>query len=120
MKFVILLAAALALVASAAFAQDGAGLFRDKCSNCHSVTESESTPEGPSLKGVSGRAKASLGDFDYSAGLKAKGGKWTDADLDAFLANPRGFAPGSSMRTVVEDAAARKALVAYLKSQSGR
>ncbi|HEY3813718.1 MAG TPA: c-type cytochrome [Caulobacteraceae bacterium] len=116
----LLIAGAAALLAGAAAAQDGASLFRDRCGNCHSVSEADSTPEGPSLKGVYGRAKASLGDFDYSAALKAKGGKWTDADLDAFIANPRSFAPGSSMRTVVSDAATRTALIAYLKSQGGR
>ena len=111
----ILIATAVALIAPTAFAQDGAGLFRDRCSNCHSVTEPDSTPEGPALKGVYGRPKASLADFDYSAGLKAKGGKWTDADLDAFLANPRSFAPGSSMRTVVAEPATRTAIISYLK-----
>ena len=119
MRRALVIAAAVALIAGGASAQDGASLFRDKCGNCHSVAETDSTPEGPSLKGVYGRAKASLGDFDYSAGLKAKGGKWTDADLDAFLANPRGFAPGSSMRTVVADPATRAAIIAYLKSQGG-
>jgi cytochrome c len=114
----IALTVVIAFAASAANAQDGASLFRDKCGNCHSVVEPDSTPEGPSLKGVYGRAKASLGDFDYSAGLKAKGGKWTDADLDAYLTDPRAFAPGSSMRTVVADPATRTGIITYLKSQA--
>jgi cytochrome c len=120
MKRALFTAVAIALIGSAAAAQDGASLFRDKCGNCHSAVDGDSAPEGPSLKGVSGRAKASLADFDYSAALKAKGGKWTDADLDAFLANPRGFAPGTSMRTVVDNKATRTAIIAYLKSQGGK
>ncbi|HWE46244.1 MAG TPA: c-type cytochrome [Caulobacteraceae bacterium] len=114
-----LLFATVVLMAGVANAQDGAAQFTAHCANCHSATDSDSTPEGPSLKGVYGRAKASLGDFDYSAGLKAKGGKWTEADLDVFLADPRVYAPGSSMRTVVADAATRRAIIAYLKGQSG-
>ena len=44
-----------------------------------------------------GRRIAGLSDLSYSAGLKAKGGTWTAANLGAFLAAPSAFAPGSKM-----------------------
>jgi cytochrome c len=117
MRRTIFAAAAIAALAGAAAAQDPAAVFSDNCGKCHSAADADSTPEGPSLKGVYGRPKASLGDFDYSDALRAKGGTWTEADLDAYLASPRAFAPGTSMRTVVADPATRKAIIAYLKAQ---
>ena len=29
--------------------------------------------------------------------MKSKGGKWTFQDLNTFLANPKGFVPGTAM-----------------------
>ena len=33
--------------------------------------------------------------FNFSAGMKAKGGTWTFEDLNQFLNNPKGFVPGT-------------------------
>ena len=52
--------------------------------------------------------------FLYSAALKAKPGNWTDANLDAFLADPQGFAPGVGMDAAVQDPAQRRELIAYI------
>lgn len=110
-------AAVLGVLAGAASAQDPAVLFNQKCGNCHSATDADSNPEGPSLKGVYGRQIASLGDFDYSTGLKARGtGHWGDAELDAYLASPKTFAPGGSMLVNVPDPAMRAAIIGYLKT----
>src|SRR5690242_819294 len=109
----LILAATIALCAGPALA-DGAALFAQKCAGCHTLA-AKSGPAGPSLKGVAGRKVAGLGDFNYSAGLKAKGGTWTAAGLDAFLAAPAAFAPGSKMFVTVPAAADRAALVAYLQ-----
>jgi cytochrome c len=113
-----LVSALVLVMAGAASAQDAESLFKSKCGNCHSATDADSTPEGPSLKGVWGRTIASLPDFDYSSGLKAKaGGHWTDAELDAYLAAPKTWAPGTSMFTAVPDPATRTAIIGYLKAQ---
>ena len=117
MRTLALIVAACAL-AGAATAQDPAALFSQKCGNCHTVTDAESGPEGPSLKGVYGRQIASLSDYDYSTGLKAKAaGHWGSAELDAYLASPKAFAPGGSMFTTVPDPAMRAAIIGYLKGQ---
>jgi cytochrome c len=63
-----------------------------------------------------GRTVASNASFrDYSAGLRQAGGKWTEARLDAFLADPAAFAPGTTMAYRVESAEDRQALVAFLR-----
>ena len=109
------LAFALA-AASSAGAQQGAPVFAQKCAGCHKPG-AKSTPSGPSLQGVFGRPIASLGDFAYSPGLKAKaGGKWTEANLTAFLTSPFGFAPGSAMYASPPEASERTAIIGYLKT----
>ena len=37
------------------------------------------------------------GGFNFSAAMKAKGGNWTYDDLNKFIANPKGFIPGTAM-----------------------
>jgi cytochrome c len=107
------LAALVALSASAAQAADGAKIFQLQCKTCH---QAKSTPMGPSLNGVAGRALGSLTDFKYSPALVAKGGVWTDASLDAFLAGPAKFAAGSKMPAALAAAPDRAAVIAYLKT----
>jgi cytochrome c len=111
------LAATLVLAtALPAAAEDGQALFNAQCKTCHTLTGING-PTGPSLKGVAGRRIAGSPGFAYSAGLKAKTGPWTDASLDAYLANPAGFAPGTRMFARVAQPAARSAIIAYLKTQ---
>jgi cytochrome c len=112
----VALALVFALVAAPAVAATGEQLFGDNCASCHTIGAA-STPDAPTLKGVAGRKIASLADFQYSAGLKAKqGGVWDDAALDAFLANPQSFAPGTQMYGGASDPNDRKAIIAYLKT----
>ena len=109
------LALLLVLAATPAFAADGKALFDDKCAECHTVGPA-STETAPSLKGVVGRKIASLSDFQYSAALKAKGGVWTEAALNAFLASPKTFAPGTQMYGGASDPTDRQAIIDYLKT----
>jgi len=109
------LALLLSLAAAPAFAADGQALFNDKCSDCHTPGPA-SGETAPSLKGVVGRKIAGLSDFQYSAALKAKGGVWTEASLNAFLADPKTFAPGTAMFGGASDPAERQAIIDYLKT----
>jgi cytochrome c len=104
----------LVLTAAPAFAATGQDAFNDKCGDCHTVDPPSGT--APALKGVVGRKVASLSDFQYSDALKAKGGTWTEAALDAFIANPKAYAPGTEMTGGAADPADRKAIIDYLKS----
>jgi cytochrome c len=110
-------AAIVALVAAAALAgpaaADGAKTFLLQCATCH---QAKSSPMGPGLAGVAGRKIASAADFAYSPALTAKGGTWTDANLDSFLSGPAKFAPGTKMPVSVAAAPDRVAVIAYLKT----
>lgn len=113
----LLLAMLLAMtLAKPVVAADGAALYAAHCKACHSLTEANA-PTGPSLKGVVGRRVASSPGYAYSRGLRARGGTWTDAALDAYLANPAAFAPGTRKFNRVGDAQARAALIAFLKTR---
>src|SRR5690242_5446590 len=48
-----------------------------KCQACHTFNKGEPNRVGPNLYGVVGRDRASAPGFNYSAAMKAKGGKWT-------------------------------------------
>ena len=68
-----------------------------QCAACHTFEKGGPNRVGPNLWNVVGRPKASEPGFNYSAAMKAKGGAWTFGDLYAYLANPRGFVPGTNM-----------------------
>jgi cytochrome c len=68
-----------------------------KCAACHTFEKGGPNRVGPNLFGVVERARASEAGFNYSAAMKAKGGKWTYDDLNKFIANPKGFVPGTAM-----------------------
>lgn len=87
------------------------------CATCHAVEPGKASGIGPNLHGVVGRKAGALADFSYSAALKQAGITWTEAELDAFIANPSGKVPGTSMAAgAVSDAERRRAIVAYLAS----
>ena len=90
-----------------------------KCAACHTFGKGEPNRVGPNLYGVVGRPKGTEGAFDYSAAIKSKGGNWTVEDLDKFLANPKGFAPGTKMSFAgVPRGSERADLIVFLNSKS--
>lgn len=115
MRLAIAAALVLASALPAVAAEDGQALYNAQCKSCHTIT-GVSGPSGPTLKGVAGRKVASAAGFAYSSGLKARGGTWTDASLDAYLAGPSTFAPGTRMFARVAQPAARTAIIGYLKT----
>jgi cytochrome c len=83
------------LLASAS-AERGAQIAKP-CQICHNVEEGQGSKVGPGLYGIVDRPVASVAGFNYSAALKAKGGKWTFAALNKWLADPRADVPGTIM-----------------------
>lgn len=68
-----------------------------KCAACHTFEKGGPNRVGPNLFGIVERARATEAGFNYSAAMKGKGGKWTFDDLNKFVANPKGFIPGTAM-----------------------
>jgi cytochrome c2 len=101
----------------AAASSSGQLLFATRCGGCHQARDGTRHGIGPDLWGISGRSVATAEGFPYSQALSSTEGHWTDERLDAFLANPAGAVPGTSMRMeAIADAASRAALVRYLDS----
>jgi phosphate transport system substrate-binding protein len=99
--------------ARAADAENGARVFR-RCAACHEVEEPVNRI-GPHLIGVVGRTAGTVPGFNYSTALAGSGIVWTEANLDAFLADPRGFVPGNRMLFAgVDDPEDRADLIAFL------
>jgi len=90
-----------------------------QCTACHVFNEGGENRVGPYLWGVVGRDIASVDGFSYSDALQGQDGEWTYEKLDAFLENPRDWAPGTSMSYAgLRGAEDRADLIAYLREQS--
>src|SRR5690606_40457268 len=100
----------------------GAAAVR-KCQACHNFAEGEPNKSGPYLYDVVGGTKAHAEGFAYSDILeqqKAEGQVWSYENLDAFLENPKGYAPGTKMAFAgVKSAEERADILAYLSTLSG-
>ena len=89
-----------------------------RCVACHTIDAGGANGIGPNLHGVVGRAVASHAGFSYSGAMKAKGGVWDEAALDAYLAEPMKALPGTRMAFAgVIDPVDRKALILYMETQ---
>ncbi len=82
---------------ASADAVKGEAVFK-KCAACHAVAAGGANGIGPNLWAVMGApiGKHAPG-FAYSAALVGKSGNWDWKAMDAWLASPRAFAPGTKM-----------------------
>lgn len=114
--------AAALLLSSNAFAQEGDAATGEtvfkKCTACHNVTDAKHKV-GPSLQGVVGRQPGIAEGFKYSKAMTDFGaGKvWDDAQLTAYLANPRGVVKGTRMAFAgLKDPKEIADVIAFLKA----
>lgn len=68
-----------------------------KCKACHQVGEDASNRVGPALNGIVGAEIGAVEGFKYSRVFDEMDGTWTEEELAAFLADPRGYARGTKM-----------------------
>lgn len=89
------------------------------CAACHNFDKGGGNGVGPNLWGLVNRAKGSHGGFEYSAGMKAKGGNWSLSELNHFLWKPKAFVTDTKMNFIgVKKPEDRAALLAYLRTLS--
>jgi len=93
--------------------QRGHALFAAQCGACHDLAKNR---VGPALAAVVGRQAGTEADYPYSAALGRSGITWTEAALDRWLAGPQTMVPGALMPVAVGDPAARRDIIAYLKT----
>lgn len=116
----------LGIAASAAWAASagripgepwGRGTAADSCVVCHSLERGGPFRVAPNLFGIVGAEKARDRDwYGYTAALRQKGGTWTEADLDLYLADASAFAPGTTKTIRITDPQERKQIIAFLKT----
>jgi cytochrome c len=92
-------------------------LFDKRCGGCHSL---ERDKEGPQLHGVYGRKAGSLESFQYSDALKKSKIVWTEETLERWLTDTDKLVPDNDMTFHVEKPEERRAIIAYLKRDSGK
>jgi cytochrome c len=113
-----LLAAALALSGTGAFAQsvDAGRKAFNECVACHSTAKGVNGV-GPSLAGILGSRAGEVEGFRFSGPMKRSGIVWTAETLDQYIANPQAVVPGTRMPySGMQDAEMRAALVKYLET----
>ena len=103
------------------FAQADAGKGErvfGKCRACHQL-EDGANATGPHLYAVVGREVGVVDGFNYSGALSEQADVWSEENLYAFLEDPRGWAPGTSMSFAGLDAwEDRVNLIAYLRGNT--
>lgn len=89
-----------------------------KCKSCHTIDAGGANGIGPNLHGVVGKPIGGHAGFAFSDAVKGHGGNWDWTNLDAWLHNPKKFAPGTKMTFAgLGKAEDRANLIAYMNSQ---
>lgn len=112
--------AALPGVYAQADLSSGRRIFR-LCAACHTLTESGRHLVGPNLHGMFERGVGEVEGFNYSPALRSADFEWTPEQLDAWLADPRGFLPGNRMSFVgLNSETDRRDVIAWMLIETAR
>jgi cytochrome c len=113
MKLITAALLLLSAVLHAAEIDPGKDLFERRCAGCHSLDKNK---EGPRLRGVLGRAAASVPGVEYSDALKSAHLTWDADTLNQWLADPEQLVRGNDMSFRVIKPEERAAIISYLKT----
>ena len=92
----------------------------NQCRACHTLVEGGPDLVGPNLYGVFGRAVGSREGYRYSEAVQAADFVWDGPHLERWLADPRGFLPGTKMTFPgIESATDRRDVIAYVMVETG-
>jgi cytochrome c2 len=83
------------------------------CATCH-APQGGGPALGPDLRGLFGRLAGRQPGFDYSPAFRALQMPWSPERLDAFLADPTGFVPGTRMVVPPLSESDREAVIDFL------
>lgn len=99
--------------------ETGERIFR-QCAGCHTIEAGRAHRMGPNLHGVVGREAGAADGFDgYSPAMQESDVVWGADTLKEYLADPRGFIPGTRMPfNGIDDDEALRDLIAYLRDAS--
>ncbi len=102
-----------------AFAASGEKVFRT-CKGCHTIKKGGKNKFGPNLFGSFDRQAGTAKGYKKYKGLKNADWKWDEANLEAWLANPKKFVQSkgrkrTTMSKKLTKADDRKAIIEYLK-----
>lgn len=90
-----------------------------RCAACHTFDEGGANRVGPNLWNVLGGPKAHLDNYNYSDALAGMEGEWGYEEMNALLADPRGYIPGTKMSFAgLRSPEDRAHLIAYLRTLS--
>ena len=107
----------LGTLLAAASVENGAQQAAARCGTCHTFDQGGAQGQGPNLYATMGDTFAHVAGFGYSDALASKEGNWTWEAMDAWLLNPRQFAPGTSMGFAgLKNAEQRADILVYLNS----
>jgi cytochrome c len=109
----------IAVLLASAKADKGKGDTR-VCEACHTFEKGGPNKVGPNLWNIVGSKRGEdRGGFDFSDAMKKKGGTWTYEELNKFLADPRGYIPGTKMTFAGFSRDSQRAdVIAYLRTLS--
>lgn len=126
--FAVLMSAGLAALSTPfeATAQDSLELAGDadrgervfrQCRSCHGFDPNRRL-QGPHLVGVFGREAGTVEGFRYSRAMRDSGIVWTEESLTAYMTDPRGYLPGTTMVQRIRNPDDMPDLLAYMLRES--